>query len=197
VSDDEVAELIGDPLVRARRGVIGGIGGPDQSKADELGQLAHGLEQGPAARAQITDLADSARPVQAGAAGLAFEMGHPARFASMSSVPQQVTIESRNRSLAYVSGDGTSTWSFLTNHARVLVCIAQDPGIRLRELGDRVGITERAAHRIVDDLAAAGYLVRERRGRRNHYMIEADLPVPDPLARRQKIGDLLDVLSRP
>jgi hypothetical protein len=96
-----------------------------------------------------------------------------------------------------MSGNGTSTWSFLTNHARVLVCIAQDPGIRLRDLGERVGITERAAHRIVGDLTAGGYLVRERRGRRNHYRIETDLPVPDPLARAQKIGDLLEVLSRP
>jgi predicted transcriptional regulator len=96
-----------------------------------------------------------------------------------------------------VSRNGTPTWSFLTNHAQVLVCIAQDPGIRLREIGETVGITERAAHRIVSDLAAAGYLARERHGRRNRYTIESDLPVPDPLARTQKIGDLLTVLSRP
>jgi uncharacterized membrane protein len=89
-----------------------------------------------------------------------------------------------------------SNWSFLTNHARVLVCIAGDPGMRLREIGETVGITERAAHRIVDDLAAAGYILRERRGRRNHYSIQRDLPVPDPLARQQRIGDLLELLSR-
>ena len=88
-----------------------------------------------------------------------------------------------------------SNWSFLTNHARVLVCIAQDPGIRLRDIGEKVGITERAAHRIVNDLAEAGYISRERHGRRNHYTVELDLPVPDPLARRQRIGDLLDVLG--
>lgn len=87
------------------------------------------------------------------------------------------------------------TWSFLTNHAQVLLCIAGDPGIRLRELGATVGITERAAHRIVSDLAAAGYLVRERHGRRNRYTIEADLPVPDPLSRAPKIGELLELLS--
>src|SRR3954453_22434338 len=114
-------------------------------------------------------------------------MGHPARFASVSSVPQQMTIESRKRSLAYVSGNGTSSWSFLTNHAQVLVCIAADPGIRLRDLGEKVGITERAAHRIVVDLVAAGYIVRERRGRRNHYLVRAELPVPDRLARKQRI----------
>ena len=92
--------------------------------------------------------------------------------------------------------NGTPTWSFLTNHAQVLLCIAQDPGIRLREIGETIGITERAAHRIVSDLAAAGYVARERHGRRNRYTIETDLPVPDPLARTRKIGELLDVLGR-
>lgn len=90
--------------------------------------------------------------------------------------------------------DGTPTWSFLTNHARVLLCIAHDPGIRLREIGDAVGITERAAHRIVVELAAAGYISRTRNGRRNQYSIQSDLPLPDRLAREQKIGDLLTVL---
>ena len=61
-------------------------------------------------------------------------------------------------------------WSFLTNHAQVLVCIAHDPGIRLRDVGERVGITERAAHRIVAELAAAGYVTRQRTGRRNHWL---------------------------
>src|SRR5436305_10029926 len=92
--------------------------------------------------------------------------------------------------------NGTPTWSFLTNHAQVLVCIAQDPGIRLREIGETIGITERAAHRIISDLAAAGYVTRERHGRRNRYTIETDLPVPDPLARTRKIGELLDVLRQ-
>jgi hypothetical protein len=86
-------------------------------------------------------------------------------------------------------------WSFLTNHALVLLCIAQDPGIRLREIGDRVGITERATHRIVDELAAAGYMSRTRTGRRNHYTIHRDLPLPDRLARTQRIGELLAILS--
>jgi hypothetical protein len=86
------------------------------------------------------------------------------------------------------------SWSFLTNHARVLVAIAHDPDIRLRELGETVGITERAAHRIVDELATAGYVSRERTGRRNHYTIQPDLPLPDPLARSQRVGDLLAIL---
>jgi predicted transcriptional regulator len=93
-----------------------------------------------------------------------------------------------------MSAEPTTNWSFLTNHARVLVCIAQDPGIRLREIGDEVGITERAAHRIVSELADAGYISRERYGRRNRYSIQAHLPLPDPVAREQKIGDLLTIL---
>jgi len=93
-----------------------------------------------------------------------------------------------------MSAESPTNWSFLTNHARVLVCIAQDPGIRLRDIGDGVGITERAAHRIVSELADAGYISREREGRRNRYSVQAHLPLPDPIAREQKIGDLLAIL---
>jgi MarR family len=91
--------------------------------------------------------------------------------------------------------DGTPSWSFLTNHAQVLLCIAQDPGVRLREIGEAVGITERATHRIVVELADAGYISRSRNGRRNRYTIQSHLPLPDPLARDQKIGDLLAILT--
>jgi predicted transcriptional regulator len=83
----------------------------------------------------------------------------------------------------------------LTNYARVLLCIAEDPGLRLREIGDRVGITERAAHRIVDELAAAGYISRTRTGRRNHYSIIRDQPLRDSLIHEQSVGDLLAILS--
>jgi hypothetical protein len=86
-------------------------------------------------------------------------------------------------------------WTFLTNHARVLVCISRDPGVRLREISERVKITERAAHRIVDELATAGYITRTRNGRRNRYTVQADLPLPDRLADGQKVGDLLAVLA--
>jgi hypothetical protein len=89
----------------------------------------------------------------------------------------------------------TPSWSFLTNHAQVLLCIAHDPGIRLREIGEAVEITERAAHRIVVELAGAGYISRRRNGRRNHYTIQTHLPLPDPLAGEQKIGDLLVILT--
>ena len=87
-------------------------------------------------------------------------------------------------------------WTFLTNHARVLICVADDPGIRLRDIGARVGITERAAHNIVVELEAAGYVTRRRNGRRNHYTVNSDLPLPDPLAGDQRIGDLLEILGR-
>jgi DNA-binding MarR family transcriptional regulator len=86
-------------------------------------------------------------------------------------------------------------WTFLTRHAQVLLCIADDPGMRLREIGERVGITERAVHRIVGELVDAGYVTRERRGRRNHYTIRPQLPLPDPLVREQSVGDLLGVLT--
>src|SRR5437763_17128231 len=92
--------------------------------------------------------------------------------------------------------DGTTpNWAFLTNHARILVCIAHDPGVRLRDIGDRVGITERAAHRIVVELADAGYITRRRNGRRNTYTVNAQSPLPDPVARGQNIGELLEVLT--
>jgi hypothetical protein len=103
---------------------------------------------------------------------------------------------SRNASLVSMVAD-RPTWSFLTNHAQVLVCIADDPGVRLREIGERVEITERAAHRIVVELAAAGYVTRRRNGRRNQYTINAELPVHDPIAREQNVGQLLAILTPP
>jgi MarR family len=86
-------------------------------------------------------------------------------------------------------------WSLLTNHAQVLVCIAHDPEVRLRDIGDRVGITERAAHRIVAELATAGYITRHRNGRRNRYTIDSHLPLPDALACEQNVGELLEMLT--
>lgn len=91
----------------------------------------------------------------------------------------------------------TPSWTFLTNHAQVLVCIANDPGVRLREIADQVRITERAVHRIVVELGDAGYITRQRNGRRNLYTINSDLPIHDPIARDrdQNVGQLLQVLA--
>ena len=91
--------------------------------------------------------------------------------------------------------DATPRWKFLTNHAQVLVCIAHDPGVRLREISERVGITERAAHRIVTELAAGGYIERERNGRRNRYTIQSGVALPDRLGRVKRVGDLLSILA--
>ena len=85
-------------------------------------------------------------------------------------------------------------WSFLTNHARVLVCIAHDPGIRLRDIAAMVGITERSAYGIVTDLTADGYVVKDRDGRRSRYQIQPDLPLRGAIGRQQTIGEVLDLL---
>jgi len=85
-------------------------------------------------------------------------------------------------------------WNFLTNHAHVLVSVAQDPGIRLRDIATAVGITERAAHRILSELVEGGYVVREREGRRNRYQVKPELPLRHPLVQGREVGDLLEVL---
>ena len=85
-------------------------------------------------------------------------------------------------------------WSFLTNHARVLLCIARDPDIRIRVIALTLDVTERTAHSIVSDLTDAGYVVKERDGRRNRYHIQAHLPLHDAASRERPIGELLDLL---
>jgi len=85
-------------------------------------------------------------------------------------------------------------WSFLTNHGRALLLIAHDPEIRLRDVASGLGITERRAYGIVDDLTRAGYLTKERVGRRNRYEVQGHLPVPDAPARERAIGEVLDLL---
>ncbi len=85
-------------------------------------------------------------------------------------------------------------WSFLTNHARVLVCIAHDPGVRLREIADVLGVTERRAFGIINDLAEAGYVVKEKEGRRNRYRIQLHFPLRVQVGREPTIGEVLGVL---
>ena len=85
-------------------------------------------------------------------------------------------------------------WSFLTSHARVLVCIAHDPGVRLRDIATMVGITERSAFGIVDDLVTEGYLLKDKEGRRNRYEIQAHLPLGEPIGREPTIGEVLEIL---
>ncbi len=92
--------------------------------------------------------------------------------------------------------DPSASWTFLTNHAHVLVCLARDPGIRTRDIAEGVGITERAAQRIVADLVRAGYIERTRVGRRNRYTVNGELPLRHPLEEHGEIGALLRVLVR-
>ena len=86
-------------------------------------------------------------------------------------------------------------WTFLTNHAHVLLCVFHDPGMRLRDIASEVGITERATQRIIAELVADGYLTRQRDGRRNSYQLYLDLPLRHPLERHHHIGELLTVLG--
>jgi hypothetical protein len=82
-------------------------------------------------------------------------------------------------------------WGFLTNHARVLLCIARDPGVRLRDIASSLGITERSAHGFVTDLTAAGYVLKQKDGRRNRYQIQAHMPLREPASQEPAIGEVL------
>jgi MarR family len=88
-----------------------------------------------------------------------------------------------------------ASWTFLTTHARVLLLVAHDPGIRLRDIAASLDITERSAFGIITDLAEAGYVVKEKDGRRNRYHIQAHLPLPEPTARERTVGDVLALLT--
>jgi len=85
-------------------------------------------------------------------------------------------------------------WTFLTNHAHVLLCIARDPEARMREVAALVGITERAVQRIVADLEEGGYVERTKLGRRNRYKVRGDLPLRHPIERHERVAALLDLV---
>ena len=86
-------------------------------------------------------------------------------------------------------------WAFLTNHARVLLHLAHDPGARLRDIAASLGITERRAHGIITDLAEAGYVITQKDGRRNRYQIQAHLPVPEPGTREPAVGEVVALFA--
>jgi hypothetical protein len=90
-----------------------------------------------------------------------------------------------------------ASWSLLTNHARVLLCIAHDPAARLRDLAASLGITERTAHGILTDLADAGYVIKRKDGRRNRYQVQAHVPMPGPGTREPAIGEVLALFADP
>jgi hypothetical protein len=93
-------------------------------------------------------------------------------------------------------GLGMTKWSFLTNHAKALVCIARDPAVRLREIAVTLDITERSAHTIISELIDVGYVVKEKHGRRNRYEIQEQSPLRDSTGRQQTIGEILEILIK-
>jgi predicted ArsR family transcriptional regulator len=98
--------------------------------------------------------------------------------------------------MSYVSSDNnhSRTWRFLTNHTQVLLCIARDGDVRTRDIAEMVGITERAAQRIVADLAEAGFITIERIGRRNRYAIDHEHAMRHEAQDGHEIGELLELL---
>jgi DNA-binding MarR family transcriptional regulator len=92
------------------------------------------------------------------------------------------------------SDSGNQTWRFLTNHTQVLLAIARNPDLRMRDIAESVGITERAAQRIVKDLTDADYLESSRVGRRNHYAVNGKRKMRHPAQENQQIGELLELL---
>ena len=88
-----------------------------------------------------------------------------------------------------------SGWAFLSSHGYALLYIAHDPDSRLRDIGDSVGITERAAHTLINQLVEGGYLKKAKRGNRNRYEVQRDAPMRHPLVRHQTLGQLLDALG--
>ena len=93
------------------------------------------------------------------------------------------------------SNDHSASWTFLTNHTQVLICIAEDVDITLREVANKVGITERAAQRIVADLVEAEIIDRRRVGRRNHYLVNRGAAMRHEAQAKHRIGPLLDLLQ--
>jgi DNA-binding IclR family transcriptional regulator len=87
-----------------------------------------------------------------------------------------------------------ASWTFLTYHARVLLLVTHDPGVRLRDIAASLNITERSAFGIITDLVEAGYVVKEKNGRRNRYHVQAHLPLPEPDGRERTVGEILTVL---
>jgi hypothetical protein len=88
-----------------------------------------------------------------------------------------------------------TTWNFLTNHGRALLCIAHNPDIRMRDIAANLDITERRANGIVTDLTDAGYLIKTKEGRRNRYEVQSHLPIPEPTGHERAIGEVLELLG--
>lgn len=93
------------------------------------------------------------------------------------------------------SSEAHRSWTFLTNHSHILLCLSQDPTLRIRDLAEKVGITERAVQRILAEMVDAGALIKEREGRRNHYTVNLDFHLRHPLEAHVCLSDLLSPLK--
>ncbi len=93
--------------------------------------------------------------------------------------------------MSNISGHTAGAWTFLTNHSHVLICLSRDPGMRLRDVAEAVGITERAVQKIISELEEGGYLTRRREGRRNYYRIHPDHYLRHPVESNRTVADLL------
>jgi hypothetical protein len=119
------------------------------------------------------------------------------RGSSGRSAPRGGASRPRRRIAAPPADPQPAGWTFLTNHAHDLLCLAEEPQPPLRDVARLVGITERSVQRIVADLEEAGVLVREREGRRNRYQLRRALPLRHPLEQHRRVGDLIDMVLAP
>ena len=99
--------------------------------------------------------------------------------------------------MARDASDGETSWTFLSNHAHVLVCLARDPDTRLRDVAEQVGITERGVFKIVSDLESCGVVTRVKEGRRNHYELDPSVTLRHPMVSDRTVGMLLETLLEP
>jgi predicted transcriptional regulator len=118
----------------------------------------------------------------------------PATSARKTSVPRRPP-QPAAAPTAKLPGESTRSWTFLTNHAHVLIVLYAEPGQVLREVANRVGITERAVQRIVQDLEEEGFIRREKVGRRNQYEVLLDKPLRHPIESHRRIGDLITLIT--
>lgn len=102
----------------------------------------------------------------------------------------------RRSSRGHERSTASPLWTFFTNHAHVFICIAEDPNARIRDLAERVGITERAIQKIITELEEAGYLTHVREGRRNVYRVRSNQPLRHPIERHRNVTVLLELVGR-
>lgn len=98
--------------------------------------------------------------------------------------------------MSHINEPTRGAWTFLSNHSHVIICLAADPSMRMRDIATRVGITERAVQRIVSDLQDAGAIVRSREGRQNRYKVNLDVPLRHPLEAHRSVGSLIEAIGQ-